>query len=131
MDRQVGRQTGRQADIHTHPYLLIHMYIICIRIAVYLKAVQNNIPYGFFLFLFSFLFFLFFNFLGLYLLHMEFPRQGVEPELPLLATATAAWDPSHICDLYHNSQQCQILNPLSEARDRTCILMDSSQVCYC
>ena len=26
------------------------------------------------------------------------------------------------------SPQCRILNPLSEARDRTCILMDSSQV---
>ena len=27
-------------------------------------------------------------------------------------------------------QQCRILNPLSEAGDRTCILMDPSQVCY-
>ena len=35
-------------------------------------------------------------------------------------------DPSHICDLHHSSQQGQILNPLSEAKDRTCILMDTS-----
>ena len=28
-----------------------------------------------------------------------------------------------------SSQQCQILNPLSRARDRTCVLMDTSQVC--
>ena len=27
-------------------------------------------------------------------------------------------------------RQCWILNPLSEARDQTCILMDPSQVCY-
>uniref|UniRef100_A0A8D1KYM2 Catenin alpha-3 n=1 Tax=Sus scrofa TaxID=9823 RepID=A0A8D1KYM2_PIG len=32
---------------------------------------------------------------------------------------------SCICDLHHNSQQLQILNPLSEARDRTCVLMDN------
>ena len=31
----------------------------------------------------------------------------------------------------HNSQQRQIPDPLSEARDRTCILMDTSRVCYC
>ena len=30
--------------------------------------------------------------------------------------ATATTYPSHICDLYHSSQQHQILNPLSEAR---------------
>ena len=33
-------------------------------------------------------------------------------------------------DLYHSSQQHWILNPLSEARDPTCVLMDTSQVCY-
>ena len=49
---------------------------------------------------------------------MEVPRLGVELELQLLvyATATAMWDPS-LCNLHHSSQQCQILNPLSEARD--------------
>ena len=35
---------------------------------------------------------------------------------------------SHIFHLHHSSWQCQILNPLSGARDRTCILMDTSQV---
>jgi len=34
-----------------------------------------------------------------------------------LPTATAMPDPSHICDLHHSSWQCQILNPLSKARD--------------
>ena len=40
-------------------------------------------------------------------------------------------DPSHVCDLHHSLRQCWILNTLSEARDRTCILMDSSQIRFC
>ena len=40
-------------------------------------------------------------------------------------------DPSHICDLHHSSQQRQILNPLSEARDQTRSLMVPSQICFC
>ena len=54
----------------------------------------------------------------------------VELELQLLADTTAlvTQDLSHICDLHHNFQQCQILNPLSEARYRTCIPMDTRQV---
>ena len=35
---------------------------------------------------------------------------------------------SHICDLCRTLQQCQILIPLSKAKDRTCILMDTSWV---
>ena len=56
---------------------------------------------------------------------MEVPRLGVESELQLLAyaTATVMWDLNRACDLYHSSQQHRILNPLSEARDRTCILV--------
>ena len=57
---------------------------------------------------------------------MEVPRLGVELELQLLAyaTATATMDPSPTCDLCRDLQQCQIFNPLSEARDQTHILMD-------
>ena len=40
-------------------------------------------------------------------------------------------DLSHVCYLHHSSWQCQILNPLNEARDRTCVLMDVSQICFC
>ena len=45
-------------------------------------------------------------------------------------TATAMWDPNHVCDLHHSSQQCWIVNPMSEARDGTRILMDASRVQY-
>ena len=38
-------------------------------------------------------------------------------------TATATPDPSHIYDLHHSSRQRWILNPLSEARDQSLVLM--------
>ena len=62
---------------------------------------------------------------------MEVPRPRVKSELQLqaYATATAMRDLSHVCDLYRSSWQRQIFNPLSEARDRTCVLMETSQVC--
>ena len=71
--------------------------------------------------------FVLFCFLGLHLWHMEVPRLGVklELQLPAYATATAMPDPRPVWDL----QQHQILNPLTEARNRTWILMDTSWVC--
>ena len=64
---------------------------------------------------------------------MEVPRLGVRLELyPLAyAIATAALDLSCACDLYHGSWQCQILNPLSETRNQTCILMGTNQIRFC
>ena len=61
---------------------------------------------------------------------MEIPRVAAESELHLLAftIATATPDLSHICSLRHSSQQCWILNPLSEARDQTHNLMVPSQI---
>ena len=59
------------------------------------------------------------------------PRLGVQSEVQLLAysTATAMQNLSHDdCDLHHSSWQCRILDPLSKARDRTCILIDTSWV---
>ena len=75
-------------------------------------------------------FFSFFCFSRPILQHMEGPRLGVESELqlPASATATATRDLSRVCNLHHSSRQHQVLNPLSEARDRTCVLVDSSQV---
>ena len=61
---------------------------------------------------------------------MAVPRLGVESELQLQAYTTATAMPalSHTCDLCRSLWQHQILNPLSEAKDRTHILMDMSQV---
>ena len=72
----------------------------------------------------------FFVFLGPRSRHKEVPRLGVKSELQLLAytAATATQDPRHICNLHHSSWQCQILNPLSKARDQNCILMHTSQI---
>ena len=38
---------------------------------------------------------------------------------------------SHISDLHRSSRWCQILNPLSEARDQTCNLMVPSRIHFC
>ena len=64
---------------------------------------------------------------------IDVPRLGVKLELWPLAyiTASATWDLSCICNLCHSSQQCQILNLLREARDRTCSLMVASQIHFC
>ena len=63
---------------------------------------------------------------------MEVPRLGLESELqlPAYATAIAMTDLSRICNLHHSSQQWQILNTLSEARDWTWNLMVPSQICF-
>ena len=77
-----------------------------------------------------FFLFVFFPFLGPLLQHMEVPRPGVELELLLqaYAKATAMRDPSHVCNLHHSSGPLQIPGPMSEARDRICILMDTNRI---
>ena len=77
-----------------------------------------------------FIFLVFLLFLGPLPRHMEVPRLGVKSELQpqAYARATATWDLSLIFSLHHSSWQHQIPNPLSKAKDRTCILMDPSQV---
>ena len=62
-------------------------------------------------FIFNFYLFI----LGPHLQHMEVPRLGVELEL-------------YSCRPIPQPQPHQILNPLSEARDRPCVLMDASQI---
>ena len=51
--------------------------------------------------------------------HMEVPRLGgvIKATVPAYTTARAAWDPSRVCNLHHNSWPHQILNPLSKVRD--------------
>ena len=74
-----------------------------------------------------------FCFLRPHLQHTAVPRLGVTPEPQLLAytTAIATGDPSFVCDIHHSSQQSWILNSLSEARDQTCILKDTSWIHFC
>ena len=78
------------------------------------------------------IFFSFF-FLGPHSQHVEGPRWGFKLELQLLGytTATAMLDLSRVWDVHCSSLQCQILDPLSKVRDQTCILVDTSWVCYC
>jgi len=64
--------------------------------------------------------------------HMEVTSPGVKSELqpPAYTTATAMQDLSCVCNLHHSSWQCWSLNPLSKARDWTCVLMDTSRNRY-
>ena len=68
-------------------------------------------------------------FLGPHLRHLEAPGLGDELELQLLAraTATAMPDLSCNCDLHRSSGS---FKPLSEARDQTCIFMDTSLILH-
>ena len=65
--------------------------------------------------------------------HMEVPRLEVKSELqlPAYVTAIATLDPSCVCEPHHSSRQRQTLNPLSEARGQTHILMETSWVHLC
>ena len=76
----------------------------------------------------------FFVFLGPQLWHMEVPRLGIEWELWLLAYTKPTATPdlsSCVCTLHHSLLQHRILNPPSKARNRTCVLIDASQSCFC
>ena len=46
-------------------------------------------------------------------------------------TATAMPDLSRVCDLHHSSWQPQILSPLREGREWTCLLKEASQIRFC
>ena len=58
---------------------------------------------------------------------MEVSRLGVELQLAY-ATVKAIGAPSHFCNLCHSLRQYKILNPLSETRNWTRILMDTNRV---
>ena len=79
-----------------------------------------------------FFFLVFLPFLGPLPRRVEVPRLGVSSELQqtAYARATAMLDPSRVCYLHHSSQQHQILNPLSKARDQIRNLMVPSLICF-
>ena len=101
------------------------LYIVPILVCVLPNCAQcSNI---FFLNGFSFFFLIFFFFL---LFRATPAAYGGSQARGLIgavaARATATPDPRLVCDLYHQSRQCQILNPLRKARDRTHSLMHGS-----
>ena len=98
-------------------YLSFSFTSLCMMIFRYIQVAAI----GFFFFFFSSV---------PHLQHMEIPGLGVELELQLPATATATWNQSCVCDLQHSLCQHQILNPLSKAKDGTCILMVISWIPY-
>ena len=75
-------------------------------------------------------FFFSFFFLEVHLWHMEVPGLGVisELNLPACATTTATPDLSHVFNLHCSSPKYWILNPVTEVRDQTQILMNTSWV---
>ena len=109
--------------METNHILLIHSLLNGHLSCSYCLALVNITAMSMFIYTFFF-------FLGPPLQHMEAARLGVALELQLLVhtTATAMQDPSHICGLHCSLHQCQILNPLREVRNRTCIIMDTSWV---
>ena len=68
-------------------------------------------------------------FLGVHPQHMGVSKLEVESELQLPAYSHSNTGSEPHLDLHHSSQQCRILNSLSQVRDRTRILTDTSQVC--
>ena len=116
---------------------LASLSYLCFRVKHFspqpLQAVSlpQKIPRTFFFNLIFF--FVFLRFLGPLLQHIEVPRLGVQSEVqpPAYTRATATRDPSRVCNLHHSSQQHWILNPLREARDRTCNLMVLRLVNHC
>ena len=66
----------------------------------------------------------------LHVWHIDVPRLGVKSELllPAYAIATATQYLSCVCNLNRSSWRRWILNPLSKARARTRVLMDTSWI---
>ena len=63
---------------------------------------------------------------------MEVPRLGVKSDLqlPAYTTATAMPDWGWVSNLYQSSEHHWVFNPLREARDGTCILIDPSLISF-
>ena len=78
---------------------------------------------------FFFLFFVFCFFRAAFMAYGGSQARGhIGAAVPAYATDATTRDPSHVCNLYRTSWQCQILNPLNEARNQTRVLMDASRV---
>ena len=76
-------------------------------------------------------FFFFWSFQGCTHGIWSFLGQGWNQRCSCQSTAAQQHRIRAASGLYHSSQQHWILNPLSKARDQTCILMDTSQIRFC
>ena len=65
-------------------------------------------------------------FLWLYLWHMTVARSQIGAAAVAYATAMVTMNPRSICELCCSLQQCQFLNPLRKARDRSSILTETT-----
>ena len=79
-------------------------------------------------FFFLSLFLFFFSFQGHTRSIWRFPEEGLNQSTGLLHSNQGS---ELLLRPTPSSWQCQILNPLSKARDQTCILMDTSQIHFC
>ena len=70
-------------------------------------------------------------FLGPHLRYMEVPRLAGPIGAVASGLRQTTLDPIHVCNLYHSSRQCWILNPLSKARDQTHNLTVPSLIYFC
>ena len=75
--------------------------------------------------------FFFFVFLGPNPCHMEVRKQGVDSVAAGLCHSHSIVVSKLCLWLHHSSQQRQIFNPLSKARDQTRVCMDTSWGHYC
>ena len=88
--------------------------IYCVAISDWLLSLRNMHLFPPYLFIgllaCCFLFFVYFVFLGPHSQPTKVPMLEVKLELHLLAyaTARATWDPSHVYDLHHSSQQTRV-----------------------
>ena len=83
------------------------------------------LPIQGFVCLFLFCFALFFNISAPAAYGSSLARGRIEAAAEAYTTATETMDLSHTCKLHFSLQQCWILNPLSEAKDRTHILTET------
>ena len=121
---------------HIYYHRILHRVLCAVFIYVNVVLVQSfvNIIHNLFmLFCFVLFYFILFYFFRVTSAAYGSSNLGVESELQLQAyntSATAIGDPGCVYDLHWSPRQCQTLNTLIEARDKTCILMNPSQFCY-
>ena len=123
-NKQTKNNSEKYQDLILQLLPSLIIYALHLEIKLYKLNLQASLSF------FSFLFFFFFGLLrAAPVAYRDSQARGQIGALAVgLHTVILTPDLSHVCDLHHSSQQHRILNPLSEARDQTCVLMDASQI---